>query len=43
MKPLVIDGRQVVLVDTPAFYNRAVRALDSADVLKKFAGFLVRL
>ncbi|KAF8603971.1 hypothetical protein BDV93DRAFT_606336 [Ceratobasidium sp. AG-I] len=43
IKPLTIDGRQVVLFDTPAFYNRAARDLDSADVLKRLAAFLVRL
>ncbi|KAG8722737.1 hypothetical protein FRC09_005799 [Ceratobasidium sp. 395] len=42
-KPITIDGRQVVLVDTPAFYNRTIRDADSADVLKRLAGFFDRL
>ncbi|KAG8762595.1 hypothetical protein FRC12_008955, partial [Ceratobasidium sp. 428] len=42
-KPITIDGRQVVFVDTPAFYNRTIRDADSADVLKRLAGFFGRL
>jgi hypothetical protein len=43
MKPLVINGRQTVLIDTPAFYNPILRDLDGADVLKRQAEFFVRL
>ncbi|QRW12312.1 hypothetical protein RhiLY_11311 [Ceratobasidium sp. AG-Ba] len=43
MKPATIDGRQVIFVDTPAFYNRALRNMDSSDVLKRLAGFFTRM